>query len=153
MISIVVPFFNEEESLAILHAEIVQVAERSDFAFELILVDDGSRDGSWAVAAELARKYPHVQGIRFRCNFGKAAALSAGFAAARGEIIVTLDADLQDDPAEIPRFLEALAAGKEVISGWKRIRYDPWHKVLPSRFFNWLVSWLTDVRLHDHNSG
>jgi dolichol-phosphate mannosyltransferase len=94
-----------------------------------------------------------VQGLRFRRNFGKAAALSAGFQAARGSPIITLDADLQDDPKEIPRFLEAIRGGLEVVSGWKKVRYDPWHKVLPSRVFNGMVSWLTGVHLHDHNCG
>src|SRR5262249_46432324 len=115
----------------------------------------------------LARERGNVFGIRLRRNFGKAAALSAGFRSARGEIVLTLDADLQDDPAEIPRFLQALEHGTAggqprepgaggalgVVSGWKRVRHDPWHKVFPSRIFNWLVSWLTGVRLHDHNCG
>ena len=153
MISIVIPVFNEEESLAILHGEIVQVAERADLEYEVIFVDDGSRDASWQRIAELAGKFACVHGIRFRRNFGKAAALSAGFTAARGDIIMTLDADLQDDPAEIPNFLQAMSQGKDVISGWKKTRHDPWHKVLPSRVFNSMVSWLTGVKLHDHNCG
>jgi dolichol-phosphate mannosyltransferase len=94
-----------------------------------------------------------VRGIRFRRNFGKAAALSAGFSAARGKIIVTLDADLQDDPTEIPRFLAAMENELDVVSGWKKVRHDPWHKVIPSRLFNGLVGRLTGVRLHDHNCG
>src|SRR5262249_37284755 len=103
--------------------------------------------------AGLARQHENVRGIRLRTNFGKAAALSAGFRAARGDVILTLDADLQDDPAEIPRFLTALAEGHDVVSGWKRVRFDPWHKVWPSWVFNGLVSWLTGVKLHDHNCG
>jgi glycosyltransferase involved in cell wall biosynthesis len=153
MISIVIPFFNEEDSLAILHEEISQVAERAGLSLEVIFVDDGSQDGSWKVVTLLAGKFPRVRGIRLRRNFGKAAALSAGFAAARGDIIMTLDADLQDDPAEIPNFLLALDLGMDVISGWKKKRHDPWHKVWPSRVFNGLVSWLTGVKLHDHNCG
>jgi dolichol-phosphate mannosyltransferase len=153
MISIVIPVYNEKESLALLYDEIAAVAKRAGLDLEVLFVDDGSRDGSWQVIAELARKHPAVHGIRFRRNFGKAAALSAGFLSAHGELILTLDADLQDDPAEIPRFLAALADGLDVVSGWKRRRYDPWHKVLPSRVFNGLVSWLTGVRLHDHNCG
>jgi glycosyltransferase involved in cell wall biosynthesis len=94
-----------------------------------------------------------VKGVRSRRNFGKSAALSAGFSAAQGDIVMTLDADLQDDPAEIPRFLTALAEGKEVVSGWKKVRHDPWHKVFPSRVFNAMVSWTTGVHLHDHNCG
>src|SRR5262249_30154703 len=159
MISVVIPVYNERESLLPLHAEIVATAHQHQLDLEVIFIDDGSTDGSWDIIADLARRYDSVRGARFRRNFGKAAALSAGFRAAKGEIIITLDADLQDDPAEIPRFLTALAQGGpegkplDVVSGWKRVRLDPWHKVLPSRFFNRMVSWLTGVRLHDHNCG
>jgi glycosyltransferase involved in cell wall biosynthesis len=153
MISIVIPVYNENDSLALLYGEIAQVAEKASLDVEVVFVDDGSRDGSWEVIAELARRHPRVRGIRFRRNFGKAAALSAGFATVRGEIVMTLDADLQDDPAEIPQFLAALADGKDVVSGWKKKRHDPWHKVLPSRVFNAMVSRLTGVHLHDHNCG
>ena len=152
MISIVIPVYDEKESLPILNGEIADIASKAALALEVIYVDDGSRDGSWQVIAELARACAWVHGIRFRRNFGKAAALSAGFHAAHGNIILTLDADLQDDPAEIPRFLAALE-GHDVISGWKKVRRDPWHKVVPSRVFNWLVSWVTGVKLHDHNCG
>jgi glycosyltransferase involved in cell wall biosynthesis len=153
VISIVIPVYNEKDSLALLHEEIVQTAQQVSLDVEIVFVDDGSTDGSWEIITGLARDHPAVHGIRFRRNFGKAAALSAGFRAARGEIILTLDADLQDDPAEIPRFLQALAQGRDVISGWKKKRHDPWHKVGPSRVFNFLVSWLTGVKLHDHNCG
>lgn len=152
MISVVIPVFDEKESLPILNAEIAEVARKASLDLEVIYVDDGSRDGSWQVIADLARACPWVHGIRFRRNFGKAAALSAGFHAAHGDIILTLDADLQDDPAELPRFLAALE-GHDVISGWKKVRHDPWHKVIPSRVFNRLVSWVTGVKLHDHNCG
>jgi glycosyltransferase involved in cell wall biosynthesis len=153
MISFVIPVFNEVESLSLLHDEIADHASRTGHDYEIIFIDDGSRDASWSLVKELRAANPKVRGIRFRRNFGKAAALSAGFEAARGEIIMTLDADLQDDPGEIPRFLEALAQDKDVVSGWKRRRHDPWHKVGPSRVFNGLVSWLTGVKLHDHNCG
>jgi glycosyltransferase involved in cell wall biosynthesis len=153
MISIVIPVYNEKESLALLYGDIAQIAEKANLDVEVIFVDDGSRDGSWDSIVALARQHPRVRGVRFRRNFGKAAALSAGFAAVRGEIVMTLDADLQDDPAEIPLFLAALADGKDVVSGWKQKRHDPWHKVLPSRVFNGMASWLTGVRLHDHNCG
>jgi len=153
MISIVIPVYNERESLDRLHAEIDQAAQASKLDMEICFVDDGSTDDTWSVIRDLAAKDTRVRGIRFRRNFGKAAALSAGFEAAKGEIVLTLDADLQDDPAEIPRFLAALENGKDVVSGWKRIRHDPWHKVLPSRIFNFMVSWLTGVKLHDHNCG
>jgi dolichol-phosphate mannosyltransferase len=158
VISVVIPVLNERDSLPLLYAEIAEVARAEQLALEILFVDDGSTDGSWKIITELARDHEEVQGIRLRRNFGKAAALSAGFHAAHGEIIFTLDADLQDDPSEIPRFLALLSETKsdqrlDVISGWKRVRHDPWHKVWPSRVFNYMVSWLTGVRLHDHNCG
>jgi len=153
MLSIVIPVYNEVESLDPLLAEIDQVARANDYELDLIFVDDGSRDGSWETIRRLAAADPRVRGIRFRRNFGKSAALSAGFRAARGETVMTLDADLQDDPREIPRFVELLEQDLDVISGWKKIRHDPWHKVFPSRIFNAMVSWLTGVHLHDHNCG
>jgi dolichol-phosphate mannosyltransferase len=153
VISLVIPVYNEKDSLAALYAEIAAVEQPAGLDLEVVFVDDGSKDGSWEVIRELARAHPRVHGLRLRRNFGKAAALSAGFHQARGELIITLDADLQDDPAEVPHFLEKLAAGFDVVSGWKRVRHDPWHKVWPSRVFNALVSWLTGVRLHDHNCG
>jgi dolichol-phosphate mannosyltransferase len=153
MLSAVVPVLNEVESLAALHGELAAVAAEHAYDLELIFVDDGSTDGSWERIEQLAAADSRVRGIRLRRNFGKAAALSAGFAAARGEVVLTLDADLQDDPREIPRFLAELDKGLDCISGWKQVRHDPWHKVGPSRVFNWLVGWLTGVRLHDHNCG
>lgn len=157
MLSAVIPVYNEADSLGQLYDELVAVAQREGFELEIVLVDDGSTDGSWRRICELAAQDPAVRGIRFRRNFGKAAALRAGFQAAQGDFVITLDADLQDDPREIPRFLAALAgaAGQplDVVSGWKQVRHDPWHKVLPSRVFNWMVSYLTGVRLHDHNCG
>jgi dolichol-phosphate mannosyltransferase len=153
MISVVIPVYNERDSLAQLHAELMAVAAKARLDLEIFFVDDGSTDGSWSVIAELAGNDSRVTGIRFRRNFGKAAALSAGFRAAKGDRILTLDADLQDDPAEIPRFLAALDQGLDVVSGWKKTRHDPWHKVWPSRLFNRLVSMLTGVWLHDHNCG
>ena len=156
MISVVIPVYNERESLVPLHAEIVETAKQAGLDLEILFVDDGSSDGSWDVIAELARTHPHVHGIRFRRNFGKAAALVAGFDAARGDIIMTLDADLQDDPARDPALPggdaegapvdgRPVGRGLDVVSGWKRVRHDPWHKVLPSRVFNWMVS-VTDRR-------
>jgi dolichol-phosphate mannosyltransferase len=153
MISVVIPVYNEQESLQLLQEEIAETVQRENLDLEVVYVDDGSDDGSWTVITELARKRANVRGIRFRKNFGKAAALSAGFRLARGAIVLTLDADLQDDPREIPRFLAALGTGLDVVSGWKRVRHDPWHKVWPSRIFNLMVSRLTGVRLHDHNCG
>ncbi len=152
-LSIVIPVYNEVESLAALHSEISAVAQAQGYELEIIFVDDGSRDGSWDKINELAQQDPRIRALRFRRNFGKAAALSAGFAAVRGDFVMTMDADLQDDPAEIPRFLETLGEQYDVVSGWKKKRYDPWHKVGPSRVFNWMVSRLTGVTLHDHNCG
>jgi dolichol-phosphate mannosyltransferase len=153
MITVVIPVYNERESLVPLHGEILDIAGRHALDLEIIFVDDGSTDGSWQAITSLVQQAPGTRGIRLRRNFGKSAALAAGFRAARGDIILTLDADLQDDPREIPRFLDALGKGQDVISGWKRVRHDPWHKVWPSRVFNILVSWLTGVKLHDHNCG
>jgi len=153
MISIVIPLYNEEESLQPLYREIVDATAAAQLDFEICFVDDGSKDRSWAIIADLSQADPRVHGVRFRRNFGKAAALSAGFQAVRGDIVLTLDADLQDDPKEIPRFLAALDQQLDVVSGWKRVRHDPWHKVLPSRIFNALVGKVTGVWLHDHNCG
>jgi dolichol-phosphate mannosyltransferase len=153
MLSTVIPVFNEVGSLDALHQELGEVAVANGYVLDIVLVDDGSTDGSWGTIQRLAAADPRVRGIRFRRNFGKAAALSAGFRAARGELVMTLDADLQDDPHEIPRFLAQMQQGYDVVSGWKQVRHDPWHKVGPSRVFNWLVSKLTGVRLHDHNCG
>ncbi|HEV2946548.1 MAG TPA: glycosyltransferase family 2 protein [Gemmataceae bacterium] len=153
MISIVIPVYNEKESLKILLGEIDAVGRQANLELEVLFVDDGSQDGSWDVIRELAASDQRVRGIRFRRNFGKAAALSAGFRNVRGNPIITVDGDLQDAPKEIPRFLAAMDQGLDVVSGWKRVRHDPWHKVLPSRVFNYLVSQLMGVWLHDHNCG
>ncbi|MDX1946952.1 MAG: glycosyltransferase family 2 protein [Pirellulaceae bacterium] len=153
MLSAVIPVFNEQDSLATLHGELADVAKEHDYNLEIVFVDDGSTDDSWAEIERLAALDSRVRGIRFRRNFGKAAALSAGFDTARGDLVVTLDADLQDDPREIPRFLAEIEKGLDCISGWKQVRHDPFHKVGPSRVFNWLVGRLTGVKLHDHNCG
>src|SRR5947209_7053315 len=153
LLSLVIPVFNEKDSLAALWAEIAEVSRGLDVRLEVIFVDDGSKDGSWDVIRELAASDARVRGIRFRRNFGKAAALEAGFRSAGGGIVMTLDADLQDDPHEIPNFLAAIRGGHDVVSGWKKIRLDPWHKTFPSRVFNRMVGWVTKVHLHDHNCG
>lgn len=157
-VAIVIPLLNEQPSLRPLHQGILAalaVAQSAGVAgeFEIIFIDDGSTDGSWATISELAAEYPHTHGIRLRRNFGKAAALATGFDAADTELVITMDADLQDDPKEIPRFLEQIRQGYDVVSGWKQVRNDPWHKTLPSAVFNFLVSKLTGVVLHDHNCG
>ncbi|HVC97184.1 MAG TPA: glycosyltransferase family 2 protein [Pirellulales bacterium] len=153
MLSTVIPVYNEVESLPTLLGELDVVARAQGYELEVVFVDDGSTDGSWEAIQKLASVDQRVRGIRFRRNFGKAAALAAGFAAARGELVMTLDADLQDDPAEIPRFLARVDEHLDVVSGWKQVRHDPWHKVFPSRIFNGMVSGLTGVKLHDHNCG
>lgn len=152
-LSLIVPVYNEAESLQELFAQISRTVAAADLDAELIFVDDGSRDGSWDVIGRLARTDGRVRGIRFRKNFGKAAALTAGFRIATAPLLMMMDADLQDDPAEIPNFLAALDDRVDVVNGWKQRRLDPWHKVYPSRVFNWLVSRLTGLRLHDHNCG
>ncbi|MSR52132.1 MAG: glycosyltransferase [Gemmataceae bacterium] len=152
-LSLVIPLFNERDSLVELHRQISSVAQHEGLSIEIVFIDDGSSDGSWEMVKELASNDPRVRGLRFRRNFGKAAALQAGFREARGTRIMTLDADLQDDPAEIPKFLAEMDTGIDLVVGWKKIRHDPWHKVLPSRLFNGVVSWTTGVKLHDHNCG
>jgi glycosyltransferase involved in cell wall biosynthesis len=153
MLSIIIPAYNEAESLRELHGEIDRSCAAREIEAEIIFVDDGSTDATWNAICELTKIDPRVEGIRFRRNFGKAAALSAGMRAARGAILCTMDADLQDDPAELAGFLDRIAAGFDVVNGWKRTRHDPWHKVFPSRAFNVLVSGLTGLKLHDHNCG
>ncbi|TWU48329.1 Undecaprenyl-phosphate 4-deoxy-4-formamido-L-arabinose transferase [Rubripirellula reticaptiva] len=144
---------NEQGSLEKLHAEICRVCNEHGVRREIVFIDDGSTDRTWQVMQSLAQRDTDTAAIRFRRNFGKAAALEAGFAQCKGEIAITMDADLQDDPDEIPRFLNKMDDGFDVVSGWKRVRHDPWHKVLPSRVFNGLVSGMTGVKLHDHNCG
>jgi len=164
MISIIIPVYNEDESIVILHGEILNVAQLHHLDVEILFVDDGSKDNSWDKICELSAAHLNTRGIKFRRNFGKAAALSAGFQAANGDIFITMDADLQDDPMEIPNFLKQLEQGGpakngqpftplDVISGWKKVRLDPWHKTFPSKIFNKMVSNLTDVHLNDHNCG
>ena len=153
-ISVVVPLYNEEESLPELLAWIDRVAAAHAFTYEAILVDDGSSDGSWAVVERLAAHYPTLRGIRFSRNYGKSAALYCGFAAARGEVVITMDADLQDSPEEIPALRRMiLEEGYDLVSGWKKKRHDPIGKRWPSKFFNWTARAATGIRLHDFNCG
>ena len=150
-LSFVIPVYNEEESLKELHKEIIENIPRT--TYEIIFIDDGSTDNSYTVIEELARKDSNIKPIRFRTNFGKAAALQAGFDKAQGEIIFTMDADLQDDPKEIPRFLEKINEGYDLVSGWKKKRKDPITKRWPSKFFNLITSMVFHLRLHDYNCG
>lgn len=150
-ISVVVPVYNEEASLKELCRQIQQASPEA----EVVFVDDGSKDGSWKVITELAAAHPGlVKGLRHRRNFGKAAALTVGFRNATGDIIFTMDADLQDDPAEIPNFIAKLDEGFDMVSGWKKVRHDPLiDKTIPSRLFNAATTFLTGVKLHDFNCG
>lgn len=152
-ISIVVPVYEEEASLQALATQIRAVCEGSGYTFEVWLIDDGSRDESWAVIEGLHEVDERFIGLRFRRNFGKSAALAAGFEQARGTYVVTMDADLQDDPAEIPNLVAALEAGNDLVSGWKKHRQDPLGKTIPSRFFNFITRIVSGIPLHDFNCG
>jgi glycosyltransferase involved in cell wall biosynthesis len=152
-VSVVLPVLDEVESLGVLHRELTEALERLGRPYEILFIDDGSRDGSFQLIEKLTIEDPRVRGFQFRRNFGKAAALAVGFREAQGDIVVTLDADLQDDPAEIAKLLARLEDGFDLVSGWKQDRQDPRSKTWPSRLFNWVTGWLTGVRLHDFNSG
>lgn len=153
-LSLVVPAKNEQASIGPLVAEIAAaLAGRSGLTYEVILVDDGSDDGTWASMERAVAEHDHTRALRLRRNFGKAAALSVGIENARGNIVATLDADLQDDPAEIPRLLDELDRGHDLVTGHKGIRQDPWHKRLPSKIFNRITGVVTGLKLRDHNSG
>ena len=152
-ISIVIPVLNEQENLPVLYREVSEVMKSVKQPYELMWVDDGSRDQTLAIIKSMHQKDPRVRYISFRKNFGKSRALSEAFSIAQGNIIFTLDGDLQDDPREIPRFLEKLSEGFDIVSGWKRNRKDPLSKRLPSKFFNNLTQWMTGLRIHDFNCG
>ena len=153
-ISVVVPLYNEEESLRELVAWIDRVATASKLSYEVIMIDDGSSDGSWAEVEQFKEKYPAVKGIRFARNYGKSAALYCGFAEAEGEVVITMDADLQDSPDEIPvLYRMIMEEGYDLVSGWKKKRYDPANKRLPSKFFNWTARVVSGIKLHDFNCG
>lgn len=153
-ISVVVPLYNEVESLPELHAWIVRVMESHDFSYEIVFVDDGSKDGSWKVIEELKDKDPYVKGIKFQRNYGKSAALQKGFEKADGRVVITMDADLQDSPDEIPDLYRMITEEDfDVVSGWKKKRHDPLTKTLPTKLYNWTARRLTGIRLHDFNCG
>jgi glycosyltransferase involved in cell wall biosynthesis len=153
VISVVVPLFNEEHSLTALYHEIAAVLDSQPEPYEVVFVDDGSTDGSRAVLERLHAETTNVVVVHLRRNFGKAAALQAGFLEARGDVVVTMDADLQDDPAEIPQLLAKLDEGFDLVSGWKSRRNDPWTRRLLSRVFNRATAVVSGVRLHDVNCG
>ncbi|MCB1100101.1 MAG: glycosyltransferase [Verrucomicrobiae bacterium] len=153
-VSFVVPAMNEEVTLRTLFDGVKEVIEPLAERWEMLFIDDGSTDSTWEKMCELAEEYPDiVRTFRFQRNLGKSSALALGYREAHGDYVFTMDADLQDDPQEIPRFLAKMREGFDVVSGWKRKRYDPWHKVLPSRVFNWIISNISGVKLHDHNCG
>lgn len=151
-ISVVVPLFNEEESLTEL-TEAIHSSLSDSYSFEIIFVDDGSTDNSWEVVNALAERYDFVSGISFRNNQGKSAALQAGFEKASGEFVVTMDADLQDDPGEVPSMIARLKEGNDLVSGWKKKRYDPITKTIPSKFFNYVTRVSSGIKLNDFNCG
>ena len=153
-ISVVVPLYNEEESLPELVAWIDRVAQNNKLSYEVIMVDDGSSDNSWAVVEQLKERYPAIKGIRFARNYGKSAALYCGFEEAEGEVVFTMDADLQDSPDEIPEMRRMiLEDGYDLVSGWKKKRYDPSGKRFPSKFFNFTARIVSGIKLHDFNCG
>ncbi len=152
-LSVVIPLLNEDESLKELHQQLRNALHRINVRYELIFVDDGSTDRSFQVLRDLKRQDHRIRIIRFRRNYGKSAALSVGFEKAQGSVVVTMDADLQDDPAEIPNLVRKLREGYDLVSGWKKVRRDPLSKKIPSKFFNLVTSLLTGIRLHDFNCG
>jgi glycosyltransferase involved in cell wall biosynthesis len=153
-VSIVIPLLNEEESLKELYEWIKRVTGENRLSCEIIFVDDGSRDRSWPVIEELGKSDPNVKGIKFRRNYGKAAALNIGFQSASGEVVITMDADLQDSPEEIPELVRMIREeGLDIVSGWKKKRYDPITKTIPTRFYNWTTRRMSGIRLHDFNCG
>lgn len=152
-LSLVIPVKEESENLPELFKEIVSALAPTGYEYEVIVIDDGSRDNTWEVIEGLAKEYPFIQAYRFQFNCGKAAGLSLGFSKAKGKYVATLDGDLQDDPLEIPKMIKILEEGYDLVSGWKIRRLDPWHKTWPSKLFNLTVSAVCGKRLHDFNCG
>jgi glycosyltransferase involved in cell wall biosynthesis len=153
-ISFVIPVFNEEETLRTLYEQVCGVMEKqSDLSFEIIFINDGSTDGSWKVLSALVNEDSRIQVIKLRRNFGKSSALSTGFEHSRGDILITMDADLQDDPTEVPRFLEKIDEGFDLVTGWKEERHDPLSKTMPSKIFNSVTAIVSGLKLKDFNCG
>jgi glycosyltransferase involved in cell wall biosynthesis len=153
-LSIVVPLFNEAESLPELHAWIKRVVVEAKLSYEVLFVDDGSKDGSWLVIEDLAGQDPHVRGFRFQRNYGKSAALQKGFEEAQGKVVITMDADLQDSPDEIPELYRMISEDDlDLVSGWKKKRFDPLSKTIPTKIYNWAARRITGIYLHDFNCG
>lgn len=153
-ISLVIPLFNEAESLPELHDWIVKVMKINGYSYEIIFIDDGSKDNSWEVISKLQAQNKNVRGFKFRRNYGKSAGLNVGFEQTRGDVIITMDADLQDSPDEIPELYDMIReGGYDIISGWKKKRYDPISKTIPTKLYNNVTSWMSGVKLHDMNCG
>jgi glycosyltransferase involved in cell wall biosynthesis len=153
-ISVVIPLLNEEESLSELAAWIERVMQDNHLSYEVLFVDDGSRDGSWKIIEGLAAQNTNLKGIKFRRNYGKAAALNVGFSNAAGDVVITMDADMQDSPDEIPGLYEMIrTGGYDLVSGWKKKRYDPISKTIPTKFYNWTTRRMSGIKLHDFNCG
>src|SRR5579863_3047580 len=153
-ISIVIPVYNEEESLPELSSWIERVVRENHISYEIVFVDDGSTDRSWEVINELRGSNPNIKGIRFQRNYGKSAALNEGFKVSKGEVVITMDADMQDSPDEIPALRRMILEDKfDMVSGWKQVRHDPISKTLPSKMFNWITARVSKIPLHDFNCG
>ena len=154
-ISIVIPLYNEEESLRELTSWIVRVLDAEKKSFEIIFIDDGSTDSSWEIIEDLKNEFAQVKGIKFRRNYGKSAALQVGFQATKGNVVFTMDADLQDSPDELPELFRMITEdGFDIVSGWKKVRHDPvFSKNIPSKFYNFIVRKMTRIKLHDMNCG
>lgn len=154
LISIVIPLFNEHESLPELTKWIDEVMQKNDFNYEVVYVDDGSTDDSWKVIQELKQQYAQIRALRFRRNYGKSAGLNRGFDAAKGDIVITMDADLQDSPEEIPELVRMITEdGFDFVSGWKKKRFDPITKTVPTKLYNWAARSMSGIKLHDFNCG
>lgn len=153
-ISVVIPLYNEEESLPELCQWIVKVMNAHTYSFEIVLIDDGSRDNSWEVIAHLSKSIPQIVALRFNRNYGKSAALNVGFQHAKGDVVITMDADLQDSPDEIPDLYKMIKVDKfDLVSGWKAKRYDPLSKTIPTKLFNGVTRWMSGIQLNDFNCG
>jgi glycosyltransferase involved in cell wall biosynthesis len=153
-ISVVIPFLNEVESLPELHGWIERVMHNHNFSYEIIFIDDGSNDGSWQWVEKVTREKHNIKAIKFRRNYGKSAALNVGFEHTSGQVVITMDADLQDSPDEIPELYKMITeGGYDIVSGWKKKRFDPISKTIPTKIYNGVTRWMTGIHLHDMNCG
>jgi glycosyltransferase involved in cell wall biosynthesis len=153
-ISIVIPLLDEEESLPELHSWIKRVMDEYNYSYEILFIDDGSKDNSWKIIKELSNKYPEVKGVKFRRNYGKSAALNVGFEDCKGDVVITMDADLQDSPDEIPALYEMIIKDRyDLVSGWKKKRFDPISKTIPTKLYNWITRKMSGIKLNDMNCG